>query len=329
MLRVLAMYLREFLVLGLVSAGCGDDLAGPRGTPDAGASAPVDAGLDAGGAACADQPVEAVIGAAGGELALCGGFLRALPGALAESITFGIAPAGAAPEPAPPRTLAGPALRFTPDDEVLPAAVQIGLPHGGGEARFELYAVDGDDLIGVEACEVDDATIGQSLALLGVFVATRDDYPYPASTDELGSGSAMTAMDEREESWSLPDDGYAMDQAWASDQVALQLVLERTADDVGFQQIRLEAQVSGDESEILYAQWYVSGTGTIWSLGTAEAPGTGGVLTIDELDGDRLRGRASGSLYAGEETIPFAIDFDITTGFYQYPPERVCEIPEG
>ena len=329
MLHIFAMYLRTFLVLALLSAGCGDDLAGPRGSADAAAPAHVDAGLDAGGAACADDPVEAVIGAAGGELSLCGGFLRALPGELAESITFGIAPAAAAPEPAPPRTLAGPALHFTPDDRVLPASVQIGLPHGGGEARFELYAVEGDDLIGVEACEVDDATIGQSLALLGVFVATRDDYPYAESTGELGSGSAMTAMDDREESWSLPDDGYAMDQAYASDAVALQLVLERTSDDVGFQQIRLDAQVNGDEGEILHAQWYVSGTGTIWSLGTPEAPGTGGLLVIDEVDGERLRGRASGSLYAGEETIAFAIDFDITPEFYQFPPERVCEIPEG
>lgn len=51
------------------------------------------------------------------------------------------------------------------------------------------------------------------------------------------------------------------------------------------------------------------------------------------MDGGRLRGRASGTLYAGEQTIPFAFafdfDFDVTTEFYQYPPERVCEVPEG
>lgn len=329
MLGFLEMYVHVFLLLGLVCAGCGDDLAGLRGEPDAGRSGgPIDAALDA-GSACAEEPVQAAIGAEGGELALCGGFLRVEPGLLEETIAFGIAAADAPPEPAPPRTLAGPALRFTPDDVILPTAVTIGLPHGGGDARFELFAVDGDALVGVEACEVDETTIGQSLALLGVFVASRDDYPYAPSTGELGSGVVMTSMDDRDESWTVPGDGYAMDQAYASGEVALQLVLERTSDDVGFQQIRLDARVSGEEGELLAAQWYVSGTGTIWSLGTPEAPGTGGAIAIEEVDGDRLRGRASGSLYAGEEVIPFGIDFDVTPDFYQYPPERVCEVPEG
>ncbi len=325
------MYVRAILLLGLLAAGCGDDLARPRAEADAGPGGDggraIDAGLD-GGAACAEEPVAAAIGPEGGELALCGGFLRVAPGLLAAPIPFGIAPAGAPPAPAPPRTVAGPALRFTPDDAVLPAAVEIGLPHGGGEARFELYAVADGELVGVEACEVDQTTIGQSLALLGTFVAIRDDYPYPASTGELGSGTAMTAMDDRQESWTLPDDGYAMDQAYAGDQVALQLVLERTEGEV-YRRIRLDAQVSGGEGVVLGADWYDSSVGTIWSLGTPEAPGTTGVLAIDQVEGDRLAGRASGSLYAGEETIPFAIDFDLTPEFYQYPPERVCDIPEG
>ncbi|HEU5060157.1 MAG TPA: hypothetical protein VFU21_26680, partial [Kofleriaceae bacterium] len=269
------------------------------------------------------------IGPEGGELTLCGGFLRVPPGALEEAVTFGIEPGGALPAPAPPRALAGPALRFTPDDRLLPASVEIGLPHGGGEARFELWAAVDDELVGVEACEVTETTIGQSLALLGTFVATRDDYPYPESTDELGAGTAMTSMDDRDESWTLPADGFAMDQAYPGEEVALQLVLERTSEDVGFQQVRLDAHVSGGEGEVLHAQWYVSGTGTIWSLGTPEAPGTTGVLAIDEVDGERLSGRASGTLYAGEQTIPFAIDFDVTPEFYTFPPERVCEIPEG
>jgi hypothetical protein len=80
--------------------------------------------------------------------------------------------------------LAGPALHFTPDDQILPASVEIGLPHGGGEARFELFAVEEDALVGIEACEVDDTTIGQSLTLLGTFVATSDDDPYAESTGE-------------------------------------------------------------------------------------------------------------------------------------------------
>lgn len=322
------MRCRRLFVFVLLSvfAGCGDDLRAPQQRPDGGGLPPVDAGADA-SAGCAEEPVEAAIGPEGGELALCGGFLRVEAGALAETIAFGIAPAGPPPAPAPPRTIAGPALHFTPDGEILPAAVTIGLPHGGGEARFELYAVEGDALVGVEACEVDEETIGQSLALLGTFVATRDDYPYPESTSELGSGSVMTAMDDRDQSWTLPGDGYAMDQAWASEEVALQLVLERTTGEV-YERIRLDAFI-GEESGVLGADWYDSSVGTIWSLGTPEAPGTGGVLTIDEIDGERLRGRASGTLYAGEETIPFAIDFDVTPEFYQYPPERVCEIPEG
>ncbi len=31
----------------------------------------------------------------------------------------------------------------------------------------------------------------------------------------------------------------------------------------------------------------------------------------------------------GKQIAVDAIDFDIPAGFYQYPPERVCEIPEG
>ncbi len=53
------------------------------------------------------------------------------------------------------------------------------------------------------------------------------------------------------------------------------------------------------------------------------------MIEIDEVEGARLRGRAGGTLHAGEEVLPFAIDFDVTPEFYQYPPERVCEVPEG
>lgn len=308
-----------------VLAACGDDLV-PVG-PDAGAApdgAPLDApgaSVDAAVAACAEPPASAVIGSAGGEVTLCGARLTVAPGVLVDPIEFAIA-AEIAPAPAPPRELAGPAFRFTAGGSArLPAPVEIAVPHGGRAGRIELFAVEDGELFGLEACTVDDEIIGQLVGLLGTFVATVDPYPYADSPADLGSGSVSAAIGERDAAYSIPDDGYVIDQAWG-EPVALSLVTDILDGPDGPEQLRFDAAIADGEATLLFAQWYAGGV--IWQLGTPDNPGTTGTIDVDTSRGDRLVGSMSGSLYAGEDTISFAAELDLTPVYWVFPPERFC-----
>jgi hypothetical protein len=311
--------------VALAMAGCGDDLvaaavdgSAPGSTADA---APPDAALSDAGAACDEPAVVAVIGPEGGELTLCGARLVAAPGALAGPVELAIA-AVDAPAPGPPRELAGPAFRFTADGgvELGGSALDIAVPHGGRAGRIELWAVEEGELFGVEACTVDDEVIGQLVGLLGTFVATADPYPYAGSPGDLGGGALSGQIGERDASFSFPDDGYVIDQSWG-DSIALSAVTDILDGPDGPEQLRFDATIAGDQATLQYAQWYAGGV--IWQLGTPERPGTTGVLDIAR-DGDRLAGTISATLFAGQDTIAFTADIDLTPAYWTFPPERFC-----
>ncbi len=311
--------------LAMAVAGCGDDLvaaavdgSAPGNTADAG---PPDADLSDAGAACDEPPVAALIGPEGGELTLCGARLSVAPGVLARPVELAIA-AVDAPAPGPPRELAGQAFRFTADGGVVldGGAVNIAVPHGGRAGRIELWAVEEGELFGVEACTVDDEIIGQLVGLLGTFVATVDPYPYADSTGDLGSGTLAGQIGELEASFSFPDDGYIIDQSWG-DSIALSAVTDILDGAGGPEQLRFDATITGDQATLQYAQWYAGGV--IWQLGTPERPGTTGVLDVAR-DRDRLVGTMSATLFAGQDTLAFTADIDLTPAYWTFPPERFC-----
>ena len=304
-------------------AGCGDDLApgADAGAADIDAAVP-DASVPVDAAAACDEPVSAEIGPAGGELTLCGARLAVAPGVLAEPIELSIAVV-MAPPPAPPRELAGPAFRFRAAGSVeLPAVpVEVAVPHGGRPGRIELFAVDQGELFGIEACTVDDETIGQLFAQLGDFVATADPYPYADSPGDLGSGTLSAAIGERDAEFALPGDGYLIDQAWG-EPLALSFVTDILDGPGGPEQLRFDASIDGAEATLLYAQWYSDGL--IWQLGTPDAPGTTGTIEVTSRTGERLTGTISATLFAGEETLELSADFDLTPDYWVFPPERFC-----
>jgi hypothetical protein len=313
--------MRGALIGSICLLACGDDsgVGADAGPADA---APVDAAPGDGAVAeCAEGSGSAVIGEAGGELALCGARLAVPAGALTESIEFAIEVAEA-PEPLPPRELAGLAFRFTADGAPeVPALVDLSLPHGGSAGRIELFRVEGADLIGIEPCTVDDDIIGQRVGFLGVFVATVDPYPYADSPGDLGSGSLSASIGERSLTFELPADGYAIDQAW-DDPVVLSLVSDLVDGPGGSEQLRIDAVVDAGDASLAFAQWYSEGR--IGQLGTPEAPGTNGEFDLESASGGRLIGTLSATLYAGEDTIQFSAEVDVIPEYWTFPPERFC-----
>jgi len=308
------------VALFLAVAACGDDLAAAGDAGAAADAATRDAALpdaasgDAAVAGCSEPPASAVIGSAGGELTLCGARLAVAPGILADPAAFAIA-AVAAPSPAPPRELAGPAFRFTADGGFALAAgpVEIALPHGGRPGRIELFAVEDGDLFGVEACTVDDQVIGQLVGQLGTFVATADPYPYADSPGDLGSGTLSARIGDRTASFLFPDQGYLIDQAWGQP-IALAAVTDLTDGAGGAEQLRLDVLVDVDGAALLqFVQWYADGV--IWQMGTPDGPGTTGMLEVESRADGRLVGTMSATLFAGADTIAFAAEFDVTPDY--------------
>lgn len=310
------------LIGSMCVLACGDDSGGDGTDAGPADAAPADAApIDGALAECDEDSASAVIGEAGGELALCGARLEVPAGALTESIEFAIDVAEA-PDPLPPRELAGPAFRFTADSAPeVPAAVDVSLPHGGRAGRIELFRVEGADLIGVEPCTVDDEVIGQRVGFLGVFVATVDPYPYADSPDDLGSGSLSAAIGERSLTFDLPADGYAIDQAWDAP-ITLSLISDLVDGPGGSEQLRIDAVVVDDKASLAFVQWYAEGR--IWQLGTPEAPGTTGVFDLESAIDGRLIGTLEATLYAGEDTIQFSAEVDVTPDYWTFPPERFC-----
>jgi hypothetical protein len=305
----------------LAVAACGDSAGSPDAAviPDAAITA--DAAITPDGAVdpCA-EPVSAAIGPAGGELTLCGARLRVPPGLLAAPVTFGIA-ASTAPAPAEPRLLAGRAFRFTPDDAPLPDVVEIELPHDGTAGRLELFAVAAGELVGVEACTVDERIIGQAVQRLGTFVAVRDAYPYADSPRGLGVGTVSTTIGDDVRTWDVAADGYAIDGAWGGP-LALTIIVEH-AEGESFDSLRLD--VVGDvagAAEVVDGRWYSEGV--IWQLGDHSQPGPIAVIEVVRADGERLEATITGTLRAGEASRALAAAIDVAPAYWQFPPERAC-----
>jgi hypothetical protein len=303
---------------------CGDD-EGPgldAGAPDASA----DGGPDAGTPACeVGATVSGSIGAAGGELALCGALLRVAPGELDAPVDFAIEWITPPTPPDEPRVLAGPAFRFTPDDQVLPGLVEVHVPHDGEPGRLEMVGIGtGGETSGFEACGSDEETVwqffgsvnGTALSPLGKFVAVRDTYAYADSNQDLGSGTVSATLGERELVFVVGSDGFAIDEYYPAG-VSLTAQVE-VPDQEDLEQLRVQLFVPpGGETQVIYIQWYSEMT--IWSFGF------GGSATADvALVGDRVVGTLSGELVSGKATLPFAIELDVLAEYWRFPPERVC-----
>jgi hypothetical protein len=304
----------------LVLAACGDSAGSPDAAAIADAAVTADGPVADGAVDPCATPVSAAIGPDGGEVVLCGARLRVPAGALAAPVTFGIA-AATAPAPAEPRVLAGRAFRFTPDDAPLPDVVEIELPHDGTAGRLELFAVAAGALVGIEACTADDQIIGQAVSLLGTFVAVRDAYPYADSPRGLGAGSVATTIGDDARTWDVAADGYAIDGAWGGP-LALTIIAERS-EGKAFDSLRLDIVSDGaGGAQVVDGRWYSEGV--IWQLG---APASGEpIATIEVIrdDGDHLEATVTGTLRAGEETLPFVATIDVVPAYWQFPPERVC-----
>jgi hypothetical protein len=304
-------------------AGCGGD-SGEAGLDASLADgSPVDssASVDGSVGGCSETSSRATIGPEGGSLEMCGAWIAVDPGSLKEPIEFAIS-IDVAPDPPAPRDLAGPAFRFTAGDStLLPASVDVALPHGGREGRIELFRVEGEELVGIEPCTVDDEIIGQRVGALGTFVATVDSYPYADSPGDLGTGNLSVQIGERMTTYSLPEDGYAIDQAWDA-LVSMTVLTDLVSGPGGDEQLRVDATVSDGEAVLVYLQWYSEGL--IWQLGTPEAPGTTGSIEVESMVDGRLIGSMSASLYAGDDTTSFSAEFDLAPDYWSFPPERFC-----
>lgn len=267
---------------------------------------------------------EAVIGAAGGTLSLCGGSVTVPADVLTEDTTFGIEVVTVDP-PEAPYELAGLALRFTPDDAPLPGRVGLALPHDGDTGILHLYVDTPDGLIGIEACATDATTITQELGLLGTFVAVRDPTDYPEGPTGLGEGTVTGTLGEDAVSWTLPGEGWTIDEGYGD---ALGLTVTVEPDGETYTRLKLVFVIDeADEVIVIDGSWF-DGT-DLWQLGEPASGEPLATVSDATAGADSVTATVVGTLHSGENTLALDVDVDVEAPFWRYPPERVCGVIEG
>jgi hypothetical protein len=312
------------VALGLGCGSAADNDAGlDSGSADAGVG---DAGLDA-GMPC-PNPVRATFGAAGGTLEHCDGArLEIPPGAVAEGTELSIErlEESAVPAISAPYVLAGPAFAFA-SDTALTGRVRVVLPHEGGE-RMEMAVLFEGAWAVVEVCDVEESIVAQTFGALGTFAAAHDPTPYPDGPSGLGSGAIDFDFGAVSASIDIGTMGHAIDEDIGPGRSLT--LLYRRSDAAGLEQVDLRFGI--DETgavsplQLAYAN---TATSEIWDVLEPLHPGQL-MIELTSDDGTAIEGTIDATLHLGDQTRAFSATFTASSVEWRYPPERVCEIPEG
>lgn len=303
----------------------------PTTSTGPGSSTDLEPTTDAGSTTSAEEcpPQTAIFGADGGELALCGATLRVPAGAVAEDIMFGIEVVTPPADPPFEYEFASPVFHFTPTGTFFTKPVELTLPRPVTTDRIALGRHDPAlDRFGIiEACEVTDTTISQSVYELGTFAALRGTYAYPDSTAGLGGGALELELLGATATFPL-DFGIYADREDGGRNVSLKALREL---DGGLESLRVELGIDSDGAATLVSVEWIS---TITSEGYTYIDGligSNGAVTLSVAEDDHYVGELSATAHGGNppHDEPLHATFDVTVEKYTFPPELSCPGMDG
>jgi len=275
------------------------------------------------------EPVTAQIGPDGGELSLCGATLRVPAGAVAEEVEFGIAVIEPPAEPPFEQVFAAPVFDFTAGDAAFMLPVELILPHEVTDKRIGLGRYDEVEsrFWIIEACEVTDTTISQSVFQLGIYTALRGTYDYPDNSTGLGGGSIELEIFGAPASFSLDEsNGFAIFSDAEDGSRTLTLKSVRDVDG-GVESLRVDFAVdaTGEEANLIAIEWLSTVTSEGYTY-IADLIGMDGVITLDLADGDHYVGELGATARGGNPPHDEVLQatFDVTVEKYAFPPELGC-----
>jgi hypothetical protein len=307
----------------LLTASSGLAACGGSGSPliDAGDLTPAD---DAAPTCGPGATVTGSIGAAGGELDLCGARLAVAADLQTEPVEFTITQVEA---PAPPpfeRALAGGVFTFTASVAQLPGRVSIDVPADDAPGYLYLYRYEAPDWYGMEACRT-EGVAGQDLDMLGTFAALRDTNVYPTSVDGLGEGAVDVTLDGVDRPFTLDASSRGIYQDAPDGSRAVTLYLWYTPPDEELEVLNLTFTVAADgAASVLTAAWTDLG-GPSYSYLNGLTAGSSTIALTAESAGERYVGALSVTFSDAENNEHvLTADIDVTVEKYAYPPELFC-----
>lgn len=329
-----------------LSAACGDDPSGSD-TPDADfpdADSPDtihDVQTDAGSpdvvadADDADAPsfdtgepencepgatVTDSIGPAGGTITLCGASVVVEPDTLTEDLDWSITIADDFPEAPPGTVQVGAAFVFDgPDGEI---GALYNVPHSNNGRPVSLFALADGEWVGLEACVVNDATIGQYFAGDHTLVASTADRDFPDNTAGLGSGRFTITFQETDTVIELTGSDYAIHDGVPGGNRSLDVFALQEITPEEARNLRMQLFSGPDGAGLISVQYGTTGAFGLWNwLQPIDGEPTAFEITGE---GDSWQGSATVDLRQGETVEPATIAFEFTTEAFRFPPELAC-----
>jgi hypothetical protein len=269
--------------------------------------------------------VTGAIGAAGGELSLCGARLAVAPGVLADEVDFTIT--AIAPPDAPPfrRALAGGVFAFAASVDPLPGLVSIDVPADDAAGYLYLYRHDGDAWLGFEACRAGEGVAGQDVGALGTFAAMRDTVVYPSSPDGLGDGTIDATLDGVERRFTLDPSsrGIFSEGEDGGRVVTLYLWYTPPGGMLEVLDLRLAVPATGAAS-VIAASW-IALDGPDYSFIDGLTGGSATITLDPSSAGDHYVADVSVT-FVDNDSVEHALTaaIDVTVEAYEFPPELSC-----
>lgn len=325
-------------LLCLLLAACGETTASDDASDAADGGEDVGSGADSGDAnddaqadtgepSCeAGASTTATLDAAGGTVEFCGARLTVPADAVESASTFSIEVAESDAEAPAGYVLVGSAFSFAIDGELV-KDVQVAVPFVANGRPVELLQRIDGAWVAIEACEVTEDTIGQSVALDAAFVAATADRDYPDGPSGLGDGAIDLVFNGEPLSLQLDDDDYVFHMDDPSTNRAIDLNIINSLDEGVAFSFRMQMSVGPDGSSLLSVQYGDTGETGLYNY---IAPVHGPPALFEILrDGDRVSGSAAVTVYQGEGSGDLEIEFDLGSEAYRFPPDLVCPGGEG
>lgn len=270
------------------------------------------------------DPVQAIIGAEGGTVRLCGAQLSVPPGAVSQPTMFGIERAPEAPPVPFDMEFAGSAFHFTTDAAALATRVSVRVPRSDGRrGGLAVFAPEENALVLIEACQTSPTGVQQFVNGLGTFAAIRYSGELPESTIGLGEGKVTTTTNGTVRQFDIdrPGRNFAVYQDLPDGSRQILVNAMNDLDNGQFDFVRLDLVANAATATGGLAQVSVLGTANgsyIQNIiGTAN-------ITFGDLSDGRIRANIDATLYSGPTSVPFQATVDVGVERFIFAPELSC-----